>query len=294
MNKKKQAFSHTRAFWMFVAPAFILFTVFFLIPLILSIGLSFTNFDGWKKMDFIGTKNYVRILKDAEFYKTMLKTFIYTIVNLPFKVIIPLLVAVLVTSKLLKGTTIIRTVIYIPVLLSSLVVGITINWMFGQEYGFINFVIQNLGGTPLEWALNPKLALFVISFASNWSSIGYFMILFIGGINNIPRELFEAANVDGASKLQVFFKLMLPMLSPTIFIVLLLSTVNLLKEYALIQGISLGGPGTSTTYIIQYMFDQGFNQSRYGYASAVGIIVSFVFIFITVIQFKFTKGGGEV
>lgn len=294
MNKKKQAFSHTRAFWMFVAPAFILFTVFFLVPLVLSIGFSFTNFDGWKKMDFIGLKNYVKILKDAEFYKTMIRTFIYTAVNLPFKVIIPLLVAVLVTSKLLKGTTLIRTVVYIPVLLSALVVGITINWMFGQEYGLINFLIQNIGGTPLEWALNSKLATFVISFASNWASIGYFMILFIGGINNIPRELFEAANVDGASKGQVFFKIMLPMLSPTIFIVLLLSTVNLLKEYALIQGISLGGPGTSTTYIIQYMFDQGFNQSKYGYASAVGVIVSVVFIIITIIQFKFTKGGGEV
>jgi alpha-1,4-digalacturonate transport system permease protein len=166
--------------------------------------------------------------------------------------------------------------------------------MFGQEYGLINFIVQSLGGTPLEWALNSKLATFVISYASNWASIGYFMILFIGGINNIPRELFEAANVDGASKIQVFFRIMLPMLSPTIFIVLLLSTVNLLKEYALIQGISLGGPGTSTTYVIQYMFDKGFNQYQYGYASAVGIIVSIVFIIITIVQFKFTKGGGEV
>lgn len=294
MNKKKQAFCHTRAFWMFIAPAFILFTVFFLIPLVLSIGFSFTNFDGWKKMDFVAMNNYAKILTDAQFYKTMARTLIYTAVNLPFKVIIPLLIAVLVTSKLLKGTTFIRTVVYIPVLLSALVVGITINWMFGQEYGLINFLIQNAGGTPLQWALNPKLATFVISFGSNWASIGYFMILFIGGINNIPRELFEAANVDGASKIQVFFKIMLPMLSPTIFIVLLLSTVNLLKEYALIQGISLGGPGTSTTYIIQYMFDQGFNQSKYGYASAVGVIVSVVFIIITIIQFKFTKGGGEV
>lgn len=294
MNKKKQAFCHTRAFWMFVAPAFILFSIFFLVPLVLSVGLSFTNFDGWKTMDFIGLKNYVKILSNPEFYKTMGRTFIYTAVNLPFKVIIPLMIAVLVTSKLLKGTTIIRTVVYIPVLLSALVCGITINWMFGQEYGLINFIIQNLGGTPLEWALNPKLATFVISFASNWASIGYFMILFIGGINNIPRELFEAANVDGASKVQVFFKIMIPMISPTIFIVLLLSTVNLLKEYALVQGITLGGPGTSTTYIIQYMFDQGFNQYKYGYASAVGIIVSIVFIIITIIQFKFTKGGGEV
>lgn len=294
MNRKKQAFCHTRAFWMFVAPAFILFTIFFLVPLVLSIGLSFTNFDGWKTMDFIGVKNYTKILKDIEFYKTMGRTFIYTLVNLPFKVIIPLLIAVLVTSKLLKGTTLIRTIVYIPVLLSALVVGITINWMFGQEYGLINFLIQNFGGTPLDWALNSKLATFVISFASNWASVGYFMILFIGGINNIPKELFEASNVDGASKIQVFFQVMLPMLSPTIFIVVLLSTVNLLKEYALIQGITLGGPGTSTTYIIQYMFNQGFNQYKYGYASAVGVLVSIVFIIITIIQFKFSKGGGEV
>lgn len=294
MNKKKQAFSHTRAFWMFVAPALILFSIFFLVPLVLSIGLSFTNFDGWKTMDFIGLKNYVQILGNAEFYKTMGRTFIYTAVNLPFKIILPLMIAVLVTSKLLKGTTVIRTIVYIPVLLSALVVGITINWMFGQEYGLINFLIQNFGGTPLEWALNSKLATFVISYASNWASIGFFMILFIGGINNISRELYEAANVDGATKIQVFFKVTLPLLSPTIFIVLLLSTVNLLKEYALIQGITLGGPGTSTTYIIQYMFDKGFNQYKYGYASAVGILVSIVFIIITIIQFKFTKGGGEV
>lgn len=294
MNRKKQAFCHTRAFWMFVAPALTLFTIFFLVPLVLSIGFSFTNFDGWKTMDFVGLENYIKILGNADFYKTLGRTFVYAAFSLPFKVSIPLLIAILVTSKLLKGTTIIRTVIYIPVLLSALVVGITINWMFGQEYGLINFIIQSFGGTSLEWALNSKLAMFVISYASNWASTGYYMILFIGGINNIPRELFEAANVDGASKTQVFFKIMLPLLSPTIFIVLLLSTIGLLKEYALVQGITLGGPGTSTTYIVQYMFDKGFNQYKYGYASAIGIVVSFVFIIITMIQFKFTKGGGEV
>jgi alpha-1,4-digalacturonate transport system permease protein len=294
MNRKKPAFCHTRAFWMFVAPALTLFTIFFLVPLVLSIGFSFTNFDGWKTMDFVGLENYIKILGNADFYKTLGRTLVYAIFSLPFKVIIPLLIAILVTSKLLKGTTIIRTVIYIPVLLSALVVGITINWMFGQEYGLINFIIQSFGGTSLEWALNSKLAMFVISYASNWASTGYYMILFIGGINNIPRELFEAANVDGASKTQVFLKIMLPLLSPTIFIVLLLSTIGLLKEYALVQGITLGGPGTSTTYIVQYMFDKGFNQYKYGYASAIGILVSFVFIIITMIQFKFTKGGGEV
>jgi alpha-1,4-digalacturonate transport system permease protein len=294
MSKQKQAFRHTKSFWMFIAPALLLFTVFFIVPLILSIGFSFTNFDGWKTMDFVGLSNYKKILTSSDFYKTLGRTFVYALFSLPFKVVVPLLIATLVTSKMLKGTTLIRTTIYIPVLLSALVVGITINWMFGQEYGLINFIIQSLGGTPFQWALNSKLATFVISYASNWASTGYYMVLFIGGINNISEELYEAANVDGATKIQTFFKITLPMLSPTLFIVLLLSTVGLLKEYALVQGITLGGPGTSTTYVVQYIFDQGFNQYRYGYASAIGILVGFVFIAISIIQFKATKGGGEV
>lgn len=294
MRKKNQAFCHTRAFWMFVIPALGLFSMFFLLPLVLSIFYSFTNFDGWKTMDFIGLKNYQKLIADKEFYKTIWRTIKYTAFSLPFKVIVPLLIAVVATSRHLKGKTIVRTVIYIPVLLSSLVVGITINWMFGQEYGLINFVIQSLGMKPMEWALNPRLATFVISFASNWASTGYYMLLFVGGINNISPQLYEAASVDGATGIQQFFKITVPLLSPTTFIVLLLSTVSLLKEYALVQGITLGGPGSATTFIVQYIFDQGFNQYRYGYASAAGIVVSFLFIIIAAVQFRMSNGGGEV
>jgi alpha-1,4-digalacturonate transport system permease protein len=276
---------------MFVAPAVLLFSVFFILPLILSIGFSFTNYDGWKTMDFVGLKNYTKLLVSKDFYKVLGRTFVYMLFSLPFKVIVPLLIATLVTSKQLKLTTLVRTVVYIPVLLSALVVGITINWMFGQEYGLINYVIQSFGGTPLQWALNSKLATFVVSFASNWASTGFYMVMFIGGINNISKELFEAASVDGAKPVQAFFRITVPLLSPTVFIVLLLSTVNLLKEYALVQGITSGGPGTSTTYIVQYIFDQGFTQARYGYASAIGVVVSLIFIAIAMIQFKMTRGG---
>jgi len=276
---------------MFVAPAVLLFSVFFILPLILSIGFSFTNYDGWKTMDFVGLKNYTKLLVSKDFYKVLGRTFVYMLFSLPFKVIVPLLIATLVTSKQLKLTTLVRTMVYIPVLLSALVVGITINWMFGQEYGLINYVIQSFGGTPLQWALKSKLATFVVSFASNWASTGFYMVMFIGGINNISKELFEAASVDGAKPVQAFFRITVPLLSPTVFIVLLLSTVNLLKEYALVQGITSGGPGTSTTYIVQYIFDQGFTQARYGYASAIGVVVSLIFIAIAMIQFKMTRGG---
>ena len=288
---KNTALKHTGAFWMFVLPSLLLFTFFFMIPLFLSIWFSFTNYDGWKTMDFVGLKNYITALTNADFYKTLGRTLLYTICNLPFKVAIPLLLATLVTSKSLKCTTLVRTLVYIPVLFSALVASITINWMFGQEYGLINFLLQGIGIQPLQWSLNPTLATIVISVASNWVSAGYYMLMYIGGIKNISPDLYEAASVDGASKVQAFFGITVPLLMPTTFIVLLLTTVSSLKEYALVQGISLGGPGTSTTYIVQYIYDQGFNQYKYGYASALGILVSLVFIIIAVVQFKATKGG---
>lgn len=293
-KKTEQAFCHTRSFWLFVLPALLLFGAFFLVPLGLSVWFSFTNYDGWKTMDFVGLKNYIDILQNKDFYATIGRTMLYTVCNLPFKIAIPLLLAALVTSQQLRGTTMVRTLVYIPVLLSALVAGITINWMFGQEYGLINFILQSFGVTPLEWSLNPVLATVVISVASNWISAGYYMLLYVGGINNISRELYEAAEVDGTTKVQAFLHITLPLLMPTTFIVLLLSTVSLLKEYALVQGISLGGPGSSTTYMVQYIFDQGFNQYKYGFASAAGILISFLFMIIAAIQFRATKGGGEV
>ena len=291
MLKKKSSLRHTGAFWAFVAPCCILFGIFFLLPLVLSIAFSFTNYDGWKVMDFVGIKNYITLFKDSKFYASMGRTLVYTICCLPFRVIIPLLIAVLVTSPRVRLKSLSRTMIYIPVLMSALVVGITINWRFSQEYGRINFSIQSCGGTPLEWSRNSGLATFVIGFASVWASIGFNMIIYVGGINNISPDLYEAASIDGANSFQSFLRITVPMLSPTTFLVVLLSTVNLLKEYALVQGITQGGPGLSTTYIIQYIFDKGFNQMEYGYASAISTVVMIVFALIAYAQFKVNNGG---
>ncbi len=280
-----------RAFWLFVAPSGILFIVFFLIPLFLNMLLSVTNYDGWKTMDFVGLQNYTDALSDSRFYSSLIRTFIYAIVNIPFKVAIPLLLAALLTSEKVRFKTLSRTAIYLPVLLSSLVVGITINWMFSQEYGLINFIIQQFGGSAVAWGSHPALATFIISVASTWASTGFYMIIYIGAINNINSDMYEAADMDGANAFQRFVKITVPILAPTTFLVTLLSTVNLLKEYALIQGITQGGPGTSTTFIIQYIFDKGFNQSEYGYAAAISVIIMIIFAIIAFVQFKFNEGG---
>lgn len=289
MKKSKGIFNHSRSFWLFVLPSLVLFGVFFLLPLVLSIGLSFTNYDGWKTLDFSGIKNYTKLFSDSEFFKALERTFVYTLISLPFKVIIPLLLALLVSSPKVRGKGATRTMIYIPVLLSSLVVGITINWMFGQEYGLINFIIQNFGGPQVQWALNSNLAMLVISIASNWASTGFYMIIFIGGINEIPESLYEASSIDGANAAVRFFKITIPMLRPTLFLATLLATINLLKEYALVQGITQGGPGKHTTFIIQHIFATGFDQQEYGYASAMSVIVMIIFALIAFVQFKLNE-----
>ncbi|MDO5416410.1 MAG: sugar ABC transporter permease [Lachnospiraceae bacterium] len=244
-------------------------------------------------MNFIGLKNYVKVLQDRDFYAAMLRTLLYTLVNVPFKVLLPLGTAVLLTSKRLRCRTFFRAGLYIPVLLSSLIVGITINWMFGQEYGLINFMIQKLGGTALEWSMNPVLAETVISIASNWASLGYFMLIFIGAINNVPKELYEAASIDGADRWQSFLHITIPMIAPETFLVLMLSTNDLLKEYAVVQGVTRGGPGSSTTFILQYIYEQGFNSGKNGYASAISVLAMVVFLAIALVQFKFTNGGDD-
>ena len=230
---------HSGPLW---RPCCILFGIFFLLPLVLSIAFSFTNYDGWKVMDFVGIKNYITLFKDSKFYASMGRTLVYTICRLPFRVIIPLLIAVLVTSPRVRLKSLSRTMIYILVLMSALVVGITINWMFSQEYGLINFIIQSFGGTPLEWSLNSGLATFVIGFAS----VGLHRLQYDHLCGRHQQHLTgpvlrpPASTVPTASSLS--FRITVPMLSPTTFLVVLLSTVNLLKEYAFGTGHHAGRP----------------------------------------------------
>lgn len=290
---KKRLNSHKSAFYIFILPALLLYTTFFLIPLVMAFYYSFFNYDGYQVFQFIGFKNYTSFITDRVFYGTVGRTLLYAVVNVPFKVIIPLALSLLLTTKLIRFRTLPRTVIYIPVLLSALIVGITMNWMFGQEYGLINFLIKLTGGKALQWALNPTLATIVIGIASNWASAGFYMVIFIGGINEIPSEIYEASDIDGANGRQKLFWVTLPMIRPTTLLVLLLTTNDLLKEFALVQGITQGGPGDSTTFLIQYIYDKAFHTTpaQYGYASAISIFAMVLFLIIALIQFKANKGG---
>ena len=193
-----------------------------------------------KPWTFVGLTNYITLFKDSKFYLSLGRTLLYTVCTLPFRHH-PAAGGGAALLKRVAAQEPDRTMVYIPVLMSALVVGITISWMFSQSYGLVNFIIRSLGGTALEWSLNPRLATFVIAFASVWASIGFNMILYIGGINSISNDLYGAATIDGASGVRAFFRITVPMLAPT-FMVVLLSTVNLLKGTPWSEGITQGRP----------------------------------------------------
>ena len=256
--------------------------------------LAFLNWDGNNPISFAGLENFVKMFGNKRFLASLRNTVVYCLATVPLTLIAALGLAVILNQKV-RGRNFFRTVSFFPYVASLVAVAAVWNMLFSPaKSGPVNMILYNLGVAAKDlpkWSAGKNWVMFTVILFSVWKNMGYYMVIYLAGLQGINAELYEASSVDGAKGYQTFFKITLPMLSPTIFIVLLLSTVNLLKEYALVQGITSGGPGTSTTYIVQYMFNQGFTQYRYGYASAIGVVVSIVFIIIAAIQFKATKGG---
>lgn len=275
---------------LFVGANIILFLIFFAWPAILGFYYSFTEYNG-NTATFIGLANYIELFQDPDFYKAMSRTFIYTLLGVPLIYASSLLVSVLLVSKHTKGKTVAKTIFFFPWLVSPIVVGVLWRWMFGESFGFINYVISVLGGDPLPWSSSGNLAFVVVLFASSWAGTAFNMLIFIGALISIPKSLYEAADVDGATGWQKFWKITLPSIRSTSFLVILLSTFGLMKEFAMVQSLTNGGPGTDTMFAVQYIYETGFNQMKVGYASAASMVLFAILLVFSLIQFKFSKGG---
>jgi len=270
----------------------VLFLVFFVWPGALGLIYSFTDYRGVGRLNFIGLANFQKLFADSTFYAALSRTFLYTVFSVPLVYISSLGIAALLVSKATRGRTAAKVIIFLPWLISPIVVGVIWKWMFGQDFGFVNFVISTLGGGPLPWSSNGNLALTVVIFASAWGGTAFNMLLFIAALKNIPEALLEAAELDGANAWQRFRHVTLPGIAPTSFMVILLSTIHAMKEFAMIQALTNGGPGTENTLIVQYIYKTGFEQSKVGYASAASMVLMVVLLAIALIQLRFNKKKG--
>ena len=273
----------------FLIPWIIGFLVFKAYPFASSLFYSFTDMNFFKGIHQYGIMNYISIFTDRKTTTALMITFKYAFITVPLKLVFALFIAYILNFKI-KFVNLFRTVYYIPSILGGSV-AIAVLWRaLFKDTGIINTLLGFFGIQGPNWLADRNWALFVICLLRVWQ-FGSAMVLFLAALKGVPADLYEAATIDGATGVQAFFRITVPMLAPTTFMVVLLSTVNLLKEYALVQGITQGGPGLSTTFIIQYIFDKGFNQMQYGYASAISTVVMIVFALIAFVQFKINNGG---
>lgn len=294
-GRRRKPFGRYRmAPFIFTVAAAGLFGLFFLWPGILGLSYSLTDYRGWGEANFVGFDNYAKLLGDSAFYTSLGRTFIYTLFAVPIAYCLALSMAVAINSAAARGKVAARIIFFLPWLVSPIVAGVIWRWLFGESFGFVNFVIRELGADPLPWSTNADLSLAVVILASAWGGAAFNMLLFIAALNNVPQSYYEAAQLDGAGAWRRFWHITLPSIAPTSVLVILLSTLGHMKEFAMIQALNGGGPGTQNRLIVQYIYETGFKRSEIGYASAASMILLVILMVIAIIQMKISRraGGG--
>jgi alpha-1,4-digalacturonate transport system permease protein len=275
---------YTLAPLVLIAANVVLFGLFFVWPAVIGLVYSFTNYTGVGAFQFIGLDNYHNLFGDSTFYDALSRTLLYTVLFVPLNFALSLLAANLVVSKHAKGTSVARVIFFIPWLLSPIVVGVLWRWLFGENFGLVNYVIEKLGGSAVPWQSNADLSLLVVVMAASWMWTGFTMLLFIAAIKNVPVSYYEAASLDGAGPWRQFFSITLPSIAPTSFIVVLLNTINAMKEYPVFVALNNGGPGTSNNLLVQYIYQTGFQRGQIGYASAASFVLMLILMAVAIIQ----------
>lgn len=275
--------------YLFLMPNFLGFLFFMAIPVFASLIYSFTNYNGFKKMDFIGLQNYIRLFQDSYFRISLLNNIAFTLFAVPLSIIFGLLIAVLLNNKLFGGNMF-RAVMFFPNLASVVAVAVVWKAMFNVNTGPINVFLRTIGimNVP-EWLHSPEWALPAIIIVAIWQSTGYNMVLFLGGLQGIPKDLYEAASIDGANLWQQFRYVTIPMLKHTIFLVSVLGVIGSFKVFGIVHVMTEGGPGRSTNVLVYRIYQEAFVNYKFGYASSMAFVLFAIIFIFTLIQFQIQK-----
>lgn len=281
------------AAYLFLLPDMLGLLVFLGIPMIISLGLGFFEVDGFGNFTFIGLNNYAEMFSDSQFLNSLRVTLSYIFIFVPGLFICSLILALLVKQKIpLVG--VFRSMFFLPNVVSLVVVGFVWKFLLTDQIGLVNQVLQLVGIGNNSWLGDPRFALGSIIVITIWFSMGYYMLIFLAGLQEIPQEYYEAAQIDGASNWNTFRLITWPLLQPTSFFVLLVSLVSAVagsQGFDLIYVVTKGGPANSTSLGIFYIYQQAFQYSHYGYAAAMASFMVGVLLIATIIMFAVTKGG---
>ena len=268
--------------YLMVAPTIIGLIVLNIVPFFQTIYMSFSKSKAFGAYQFCGLENYVEMFKSPEFWKATWNSIYFCILTVPIGVFLALLVAVLLNAKI-KGKTAFRAIYFLPMVVAPAAVAMVWKWIFNTEYGILNSLL----GKNIRWLTDPKIVLVTCAIVAIWSAIGYDAVLLLSGIQNISRTLYEAADLDGASKVQQFFRITLPMVSPTLFVVLIMRLMSSLKVYDLIyMMVEQSNPALTSAQSLMYLFyRESFVAGNKGYASAIVIWTVLLIGIVTVFQF---------
>lgn len=273
----------------FILPNFLGFLCFTLIPVVFSCFLSICEWDGFTQIKIIGIQNFINIFKDRVFRAALSHTITYTFFTVACTIVISLALAILLNQKM-KGINFFRSAVFFPYVASIVAVGAVWNAMFMKDGGPVNSFLMAIGiSNPPGWFSSTDWALTGVIIVSIWKNMGYFMIIYLAALQDIPTSLYEAATIDGANGWQQFKRVTLPMLTPSHFFVFMMLTINCFKVFDLIFVLTEGGPGISTKVLANYIYDKAFVSWNYGLSSAASMVLFVIIATITIIQFRFEK-----
>lgn len=273
--------------YLFLLPTLLGLVLFSLGPTVASFLLSFTQWRGTVLPQFIGLANYQELLRSRIFWQVLRNTLIYVAIYTPATVILGLSLALLVNQKL-KYMAFFRGVFYLPAITSTVAVALVWNWIFASRYGLINYLLRTLGSSnPPNWLADRDTALYVLIIVSVWKSAGLPMMVFLAGLQGIPKNLYEAARVDGATRWHLFWHVTLPMLTPVTFFVLIVTLFDAFGTFEVTFAMTQGGPLNASTTLPYYVYQNAFEFFRYGFSSAAAYLLLLITLILTFINFKF-------
>ncbi len=284
--------------YLFIAPSILVFTIFFLIPIAVSLYLSFTEYNVFQSPRWIGLQNFKEIFNDSLFWKALVNTIVYMAITVPLGVIISLSISIILNAKV-KLNGLFRTTFLLPTVTSIVALSIIWKWLYrGGKYGLINAVLMQFGIQSVEWLFDPRFTLPAIMVMSIWAGLGTNIILFTAGLQTIPRAMYEAADIDGANRWSKLFYLTIPMLKPTLIYVCITSIIYAIQVFEQVfimtaETGTVGGILNSALTLVMYLYYKGFTRYQMGYASALAYIIFFIILVISLINIKFFNAKEE-
>jgi multiple sugar transport system permease protein len=292
---RKKTVSKTKRndyFWAYlmIAPTLLGTIIFNIWPLIQSFYLSFTKWGSFGAYTWGGLENYKRLFNEPDLLLALKNTFVFTILSVPLGISLSIIVAVLLNQKI-RGVTFYRTLFFLPVVTMPAAVAIVWKWLYNADYGLINYVLSMFSIEGPQWLTDPKIALYSIVLVAIWGAIGYNMVIILSGLQGISPTFYEAAEIDGAGALVKFFRITLPLLSPTLFFVTVMSLINTFQVFELIY--MMIGPNSlvikDTQTMVYLFFEEAFINNDKGYAAAIALFLFIIILMITILQFKLQK-----